>query len=112
MIFFEHRFTDNNEKLIEFSAIEDDKILGKCTLDINNEFALVNNIEFSDGNGYIVEGLIKSAFNYAANRNFFIGRCSADNAEFCFKRMNFVKCEGYYENDIPSILTGRCKGCS
>lgn len=112
MVFFEHKYIDNDEKSVVFSAVENTVLLGKCILCINKEIAEITEVKYSDGNEYIVEGLIKSAFNFAANRNFYIGRCSAENIDFCLKRMNLIKYDGYYENDIPSILTGSCKGCS
>ncbi len=111
MIYFEHRFIDSDNKIAEFFAIENGENLGECTLFLAGNFAEVTKVIFADNKEFIVEGLLKAAFNFAANRNYYMGRCNVCGIEFCLDRMNFSKTENGYENDIPSILAGSCKNC-
>ncbi|MBR3815486.1 MAG: hypothetical protein IKJ27_02030 [Clostridia bacterium] len=112
MIFFENKPFDSCGTVVEFTASEDGKALGRCLLSLENDYAEVTELIFD--NGFLVdiaEGLIKSAFNYAANKCFYMGRCSVENIDFLLKAMNFVRTENGYENDIPSILMGKCGSC-
>lgn len=111
MIFFEHSFLDKENKIIEFKALENEEVLGECTLVLFEKYAEVTKVSFSEKNSFVVEGLLKAAFNLAANRGYYIGRCNVLSVSFCLDRMNFNKTENGYENDIPSILMGSCGNC-
>ncbi len=111
MIFFEHSYIDKDNKVAEFSALENNKISGSCTLVLTDKYAEITKLDYAENCAYIVEGLLKAAFNLAGLRGYYMGRCSVDNIEFCLKRLNFTKTENGYENDIPSILMGSCAGC-
>lgn len=109
MITFERSQIDSNK--IKFVAVENECTIGSCTLLISSYYADVSDISYSDNGAYIVEGLIKSALYYAGQRGCYIGRCNCSNIEAQLKRINFVKSENGYENDIPTILAGSCSGC-
>lgn len=111
MIYFEHNFLDSDNKTVEFKALESSEILGECTLQLLDEYAEVTKVNFAENKPFIVEGLIKAAFNLAANRGYYIGRCNIPTIIFCLERMNFNKTENGYENDIPTILMGSCSDC-
>ena len=112
MIFFNHSKIDSDGKYIEFEALCDNKTLGKCTLFLGEDAAEITEISYDESNAYIIDGIIKAAFNYAANRNYYMGICSAEGADKYISAMNFCKTEKGYCNDIPSILMGSCKSCS
>lgn len=111
MIFFSHDFCDNINSVVKFTALDNGTELGKCTLVMNGIYAEVTELTFDRNNPFVVEGLIKSAFNLAANHSCYIGRCAVDDIRIFLDRMNFVCTDGVYENDIPSILMGSCKSC-
>lgn len=111
MIFFKHTTIDNDERYIEFEALNDDRVLGKCTLFLAADTAEITEISYDENNAYIIDGIVKAAFNYAANRNYYMGICSAKGLDKYLSVMNFHKTEKGYCNDIPSILMGSCKSC-
>lgn len=111
MIFFKHRKIDNNENEIEFEALYNDVSIGSCVLFLGNESADITQISYNKDYPFIVEGLIKAAFNFAANRNYYIGICNVSGIDELLSRMNFNKTEKGFSNDIPTILMGSCKEC-
>lgn len=111
MIFFENKTLNKEGTLICFTATEGDIILGNCVLSLERDYAEVVDITMTNDSNIIAEGLIKSAFNYAANKNFYMGRCCIENIYGLLQRMNFVRTQNGFENDIPSILMGKCVCC-
>ena len=112
MVFFNHRAIDKTGRYIEFEAQCDGITEGKCILCLSDDFAEITEITLINPTLFTVEGLIRAAFNYAANRNYYIGICNAEGVEEYLEKMNFCKTEKGYSNDIPSILMGNCKNCS
>lgn len=109
MITFERTIIDSNS--VVFSGIEDESVIGKCTLKISVPYADVFSITCSDNKTYIIEGLIKSALFYASQKDCYIARCKCEGFEGFVEKMNFIKSDNGYENDIPTILMGSCSGC-
>ncbi len=106
MIFFKNTVKD--EFTVEFEALEGEESIGRCTLNLNNNLADVTQLSFSDNAPYAVEGLLRSAYNYAGLKNYYFARCSALNIESFLDKMNFEKRSDGYYGDIPSILMGSC----
>lgn len=112
MIFFNNTILDKSGKVIQFDAIENDIILGNCTLVLEEKFAEITKLTFDAKAPYIAEGLIKSAFNYAAIKNYYMAKCSIKDIEALLIRLGFKYQNGEYISDIPTILMGSCKNCS
>ncbi len=111
MIFFKHDYSDTTESVVDFNALDGETNLGKCTLVMDGMYAEVTDLSFDRSNPFVVEGLLKAAFNLAANQNCYIGRCRISEISVFLDRMNFICTDGMYENDIPSILMGSCNSC-
>ncbi len=109
MVFFQHN--EINESTVKFKALEDDVVLGECTL-ILSDIAEVTDVTFDNNSIYVVEGLLKAAFYFAGLRGIFWGVCKDESIGFALRKLNFVKSEKGYENDIPTILQGSCGNCS
>ncbi len=106
MLFFKpNALTDDVTKFI---AYEDDVEYGHCLLKTDSKFAEVYEIEFDVDKPYLVEGLLRSAFNYASLKNIYMGKCTCKNITVFLKKMNFDKTDEGYINDIPTILIGSC----
>lgn len=108
MIFFKPTINPDNNNEILFEAIENETVSGKCTLKIVGNKAIVDYIDYDITKGYLVEGLLKSAFNYSVSKNCYMGYCKCENISHILIAMNFVEEDGVYFNDIPSILQGNC----
>lgn len=108
MIYFKPCVSDKNSAEITFEAIENDIACGKCDMTITDGKAVVDYIAYDEDKTYLVEGLLKSAFNYAAMKNVYMGYCKCENITHLLDRMNFQKENSVYYNDIPSILQGNC----
>lgn len=108
MIFFKNEVNAENPCEIFFEALEEDISFGSCKLILEKTKAVIKTIDFDKDKPFIAEGLIKSAFNYAALKNFYMGYCECENVDGFLDRMNLEKRDGVYFNDIPSILQGNC----
>lgn len=106
MIFFKNTVTD--DFTIEFEALEGEKTIGSCTLVLKDNVADVTSLTFSEEKPYAVEGLLRSAYNYAGLKNYYSAKCTAENIDSFLDRMNFEKQDNEYTGDIPSILMGSC----
>ena len=108
MIFFSPTADTENSCLIYFEAIENDEVFADCKLEISGSRADVSSISCHKDKLYLIDGLIKSAFNYACSKNCYMGYCTCDEFSYILDSMNFEKDNGVYFNDIPSILMGNC----
>lgn len=96
------------ENITKFTAFEDDADNGYCLLRIERNSAEVYELNYTADKPYLVEGLLRSAFNFASLRNIYMGKCTCENINKFLDKMNFEKMDSIYINDIPSILTGSC----
>lgn len=112
MIFFKNTVLDSDGKVIEFEALDCDVSLGKCTLVLGDKYADVTKLSFETHAVYAAEGLLKSAYNYAALRNYYMAKCTVSGSEPLLLRLGFVKQNEEYISDIPTILMGSCGSCS
>ena len=106
MIFFRHE--NITETIIKFEATENDEVFGSCLLDLSEKNAVVSHMDFPQDKPYLAEGLLKSAYNYAAVKNFYMGVCKCENITSLLTRLGFEKSADGYILDIPSILMGSC----
>ena len=111
MIFFKSTAKQEDSRVIYFEAIDGDKVLGSCTLVLGEKYAEVTNLSFEQNAMFIAEGLLKSAYNYAALKNYYMAKCSVNGIDTLLKKLNFQLKYGEYVNDIPSVLMGSCGSC-
>ena len=112
MIFFRNTVCDADDRVIYFEAVENDVVSGNCTLVLRDRYAEVTKLEFDGKTTFIAEGLLKSAYNYAALRNFYMAKCNITSLNALLLRLGFQLKDGEYTSDIPTILMGSCKNCS
>ncbi len=106
MVFFKPEAL--TEQITKFTALEDSAECGCCFLKINADFAEVYELSFDRDKPFLVEGLLRSAFNSASLKGIYMGKCTCKNIDSFLDNMNFEKRDDGYVNDIPSILTGSC----
>ena len=111
MIFFKNTVLDVDGKVIEFVALDGELILGKCTLVLDDKFANVTKLNYDVSAVFAAEGLLKSAYNYAALNNYYMAKCSVEGIDSLLIRLGFSADNGEYIIDIPTILMGNCGCC-
>lgn len=112
MIFFKNTVQDKEGKVIEFEALDGGVSLGICTLVLGEKYADVTKLTYDKSMSFIAEVLLKSAYNYAALKNYYIAKCSVVDSGKLLMRLGFELNNGEYICDIPTILTGTCSGCN
>lgn len=111
MIFFKNTVLDKDGKIIEFEALDDNVSLGRCTLVLSDKFADVTKLTYEKSSYFTAEGLLKSAYNYAALKNYYIAKCSVSDIDNLLKRLGFELKADEYICDIPTILMESCSDC-
>lgn len=111
MIFFKNTVLDSEGKVIVFEALDGELTLGKCTLVLDDKFADVTKLDYDASAVFAAEGLLKSAYNYAALKNYYMAKCSVDGVDSLLVRLGFNNQSGEYISDIPTILMGNCGCC-
>ncbi len=106
MLFFKPN--ELTENVVKFIAYEDDAECGHCLLKTDSSFAEVYELEYDADKHYLVEGLLRSAFNYASLKNIYMGKCTCKNIREFLEKMNFDETDEGFINDIPTILMGSC----
>ena len=89
-----------------FIATEDGENTGTCQILLDGYYVEILSVIAPEDKPYISELLLRSALNYAANRNAYMARTKLND----FPQFSFEKKEDYYESDIPSLLVGSCGG--
>jgi hypothetical protein len=112
MIFFRNNVSETDDRVIYFEAVENEEIAGSCTLVLRDKYAEVTRLDYDGKATFIAEGLLKSAYNYAALRNFYMAKCNITALDALLLRLGFRLTDGEYTSDIPTILMGSCKSCS
>ncbi len=110
MIFFRPTEVLSEKCTALFEAFQNSDKLGECRLLIDGNTADVCTLVYDITQLEVGEGLLKSAYNYAANRGAYIGTLSANDSGKAHTYLNFKEKDGVLCNDIPSLLAGHC-GC-
>ena len=105
MIYFK---PDSNENSTCIKAFDGDNKIGSCKLSVKGYECELSGITVSLDDNLLVEGLIRSALNYAANRGAYIANCSQSGFDSVLKMLGFHFSEGVYSGEIPELLKGSC----
>ncbi len=108
MIFFNPTEVLTAECTAIFEAFCGTDKLGECRLLVDGNTGDVFFLAYDIESPEIGEGLLKSAYNYAANRGAYIGTLSAKDSGKAHTYLNFECKNGVYANDIPTLLAGHC----
>ena len=108
MLFFEPTVLNSEHCTARFTANDGDIRLGICDLLLHNNLADITAVSLKTDDLSIGEGLLRAAYNYAANKGAYWGVCSAENAGEITARLRFETEDGMPQGDIPTLLTGFC----
>lgn len=96
------------ENCVEVNAFDGDKAIGSTQFTVDGFNMYFITVECDDD--VIVEGLARSAMNYAANRNAYIANIKKELSAPAFIRLGFAG-EEVLSVEIPEALMSGCSGC-
>ncbi|MBR6315022.1 MAG: hypothetical protein IKR49_10370 [Clostridia bacterium] len=108
MLFFEPTILNTADCTARFTAKDGETVFGSCDLLLHDNVAEIISCDCKDSNPEITEGLFRAALNFAANRGCYIAVCSAEGTDDVRDLLGFLKQNGRWQNDIPTLLTGHC----
>lgn len=91
-----------------YIAFEADKQIGACLVQIEGYTCTVSEVRAENNDPLVIEGLLRSALNFAGNRNVYIARCTEEEICDVLMLLGFTKKADTYEGDIPTLLAGSC----
>lgn len=99
----------NNPKAIygAYVAYESEEIKGNTLVEVDGYYATILSITNSEDK-LVVEGLIRSALNFAGNRNCYIAKCSIEEVSDVLTLLGFENNNVVYSGEIPELLKGSC----
>lgn len=90
-----------------YDLSDEDRECGKCIFRINGYSMEILSVE-SNSDDETVEGFIRSALNYGANRNAYIAFYKAENGIKVADMLGFQDKGGVLTGEIPELLAGSC----
>lgn len=101
-------FSDGCAALV---AVSGDEKLGQCLLQMTERGVDILSINCDVEDDSLIDWLMRSAMNYAANRGAYLAYCSLPQYEETLLSLSFEKKDGYYVGEVPEIFKG-CKHCA
>lgn len=87
---------------------EDGNTVGKCLVRINGYNCEIVSLECDYSDKLLVEGFLRAALNFCANRNVYMAHCSISEISNVLIYLGFENDNGVYSGDIPTLLKGSC----
>ncbi len=87
---------------------EDGNDVGTCLMSIAGYKCYIESVECDYADKLLVEGFLRSALNYCANRNAYMAYCRIDDISDVLLHLGFENNDGVYSGDIPTLLKGSC----
>ncbi len=87
---------------------EEEKFVGKCLMSIVGYKCVIEIVECNYKDKLLVEGFLRSALNFCANRNAYMAYCKIEEISDVLLHLGFENSDGIYSGDIPSLLKGSC----
>ncbi len=87
---------------------EAENIVGKCLMKINGYNCEILSIDCDYADKLLVEGFLRAALNFCANRNAYMAYCGINEINDVLLYLGFENENGVYSGDIPTLLKGSC----
>lgn len=91
-----------------YTAIENEDSVGSCLVRVDKYKCYVSNLSTCHDDPLLTEGLIRSALNFAANRNAYMAYCSQQELKSVLDLLGFEYKDNIWQGDIPTLLQGSC----
>lgn len=82
--------------------------VGKCLMKINGYNCEIVSIDCDFSDKLLVEGFLRAALNFCANRSAYMAHCSITEIKDVLLYLGFENENGVYSGDIPTLLKGSC----
>lgn len=92
-------------------ATDGHSILGGCLLQMTEHGVDILSITCAEGDSSLIDWLMRSAMNYAANRGAYLAFCNLSQYEDILLSLSFEKKDSYYVGEVPEIFKG-CTCCA
>lgn len=99
--------SDDNIFIYTGYDLTSDEECGKCIFKLNGYDMSILKID-SESDDETIEGLIRSALNYGANRGAYIASFDADKGINVALLLGFKEKDGSLTGEIPELLAGSC----
>lgn len=107
-IYSEYSF-DNGYLYGAYCGFEEDGTpLGSCLFSIKGYNCYIISIDCDYEDKLLVEGYIRAALNFCANRNAYMAHCNLEDVSSVLQLLGFEKNDNVFSGDIPSLLKGSC----
>lgn len=90
-----------------YIALENDINKGCILFEIDGYYVELLAISSVEDN-LLIEGLIRSALNFAGNRNAYVAKCKLIQNKDVLTLLGFKEENGTYTGEIPELLKGTC----
>lgn len=87
---------------------EDNQNVGKCFMKVQKSKCYISNLECDLNDKLLVEGFIRAALNFCANRNAYMAYSTDERIKDVLLMLGFENNDGVYSGDIPTLLKGSC----
>ena len=87
---------------------EDGNQVGSCLMSIDGYKCYIEIVECDFSDKLLVEGFLRSALNFCANRNAYMAYCKIEKIADVLLHLGFEFNDSVYSGDIPSLLKGSC----
>lgn len=91
-----------------FGIAQGNKEVGKVFVKTADTKCFISSLECDISDKLLVEGFIRAALNFSANRSAYMAYCSDERISDVLLMLGFEKNNGVYSGDIPTLLKGSC----
>ncbi len=91
-----------------YTAIENETVTGKCLVEIQGTACTVSALEAPASDPLLIEGLLRSALHFAANRGAYTAACRLGAIKDVLLLLGFTEENGVFRGTIPELLAGSC----
>lgn len=87
---------------------EDGNSVGTCLMSVKDYSCYIHILKCDYSDKLLVEGFLRAALNFCANRNAYMAHCEIDVISDVLRHLGFENNNGVYSGDIPTLLKGSC----
>lgn len=91
-----------------YTALENEKITGKCLVQIMGTACEILALETEQDDPLLIEGLVRSALHFSANRGAYAASCRLAFIRDVLLLLGFTEENSAFHGTIPELLAGSC----